>query len=167
MPPVDSLRNLIQRNFSKMAVEAARRCSHITCFQSRLINKHFSPDMDACHRVTFYYICFPFFVPQPPPKKSLYYYVKLCLWKHKFAPLMRSPSPGWLGYTSPHSGWETAVIEARCAPTSCLIMFRNRIPQPDHNTAAFRNKCLTVGAWEVLLLLFFSSDQIKKSSLGI
>ncbi len=27
-------------------------------------------------------------------KKWLYYYVKLCLWKHKSAPLLCSPSPG-------------------------------------------------------------------------
>lgn len=84
--------------------------------------------MDACHWVTFYYICFLFFCPL---QKGLYYYVKLCLWKHKTASLLCSPSPGKHDSTSrfPHRGWKTVSIEAMCAATSCS----ERISWPNHN----------------------------------
>lgn len=100
-------------------------------FQSGLINKHF-PRYGRVPLGDLLLHLFSRFCASP--KKRLYYYVKLCLWKHKFAPLLRSPSPGWLGDTFPHSGWETAAIEARCAPTFCLRMCRSRIPQPDQNS---------------------------------
>lgn len=118
-----------------MAVKAAQHRSHRChiCFQSWLINKHF-----------YKYGCLPlgdlllhlFSLFCPSQNKELYYYVKLCLWKQKSAPLLRSPSPGKHDSTShsPRSAWKTVFIEARCVPTSCLIMFPDRIPQPDHNT---------------------------------
>lgn len=84
--------------------------------------------MDACHWVTFYYICFLFFCPL---QKGLYYYLKLCLWKHKTASLLCSPSPGKHDSTSrfPRRGWKTVSIEAMCVATSCL----ERISWLNHN----------------------------------
>lgn len=85
--------------------------------------------MDACHWMTFYYICFLFFFV--PCKNGLYYYVKLCLWKHKPAPLLRSPSPGKHDSTSlfPIVGERQRAffyIEARCVPA--LYLMFNGIP---------------------------------------
>lgn len=89
------------------------------CFRSWLINKHFSR-----------YGCLPpgdlllhlFSLLLSPAKKnsSPYDYVKLCLWKHTSAPLSHSPSPerAWLNCAFRRGGWRTALIGARCVPTS-------------------------------------------------
>lgn len=89
------------------------------CFRSWLINKHFSR-----------YGCLPpgdlllhlFSLLLSPAKKnsSPYDYVKLCLWKHTSAPLSHSPSPerAWLNCAFCRGGWRTALIGARCVPTS-------------------------------------------------
>lgn len=103
-------------------------------------------------------------------KKRLYYYVKLCLWKHKSAPLLRSPSPGKHDSTShfSHSGWKTVFIEAMCVPTSCLIMFLGRILQPYHNTfqvfTKCRNKHKPVMTYTMYLVLCFSDLKIEASA---
>lgn len=81
---------------------------------------------------------FSFIVPGPKKIKknrSLYYYVKLFLWKHTSAPSLAFTFTGqaWLNSAFRRGGWETAFIEARCVPTSCPVMFLDRAPQPDHN----------------------------------
>lgn len=58
-----------------------------------LINKHY------CSKIWTVAIGWPFITSVfsfslLKKKKRPYYYVKLCLWKHKCAPLLHSPSPG-------------------------------------------------------------------------
>lgn len=135
-------------------------------FQCRLINKHFSQIWTHATGWPFITSVFPFLCltthTHAHTHKSLCYYVKLCLWKHRFAPVLRSPSPGWLGYTSPHSGWETADWSQVCAHVLPDKVSGQNSSAGSQHAAAFRNKCSTVG-----ILKGFSENKDKKSWLEI